>query len=334
MEKTFVQLREEVEGARSRILHLMRTLNRFFVGKEDVIEVMAVCTVAQEPLLLVGPPGTAKSDLVVKFCEAMRLGEEEYFEYMLTKFTEPSEILGPIDVNALKEGRYVRRVEGKLPTARIVFLDEIFKSNSAILNTLLTVINERKFYQDGRPQPLPLVMLFAATNTIPEYSEMEALKDRFVLRVESPSVRQEHFTELVDKGVLNEMYRTFNRRPWETECSLEDFLTVKAYLDYLMSGYATGESGEAAMQRDRLHYFPPRLFDLFRRILNALEAEELVQVSDRKVVKLYRLLRTRAFLLHGGEVREEDLLLLRYTGERVEHFPLVREKVEQMLRIG
>ena len=188
--------------------------------------------------------------------------------------------------------------------------------------------------RDGRPQPLPLVMLFAATNTIPEYSEMEALKDRFVLRVESPSVRQEHFTELVDKGVLNEMYRTFNRRPWETECSLEDFLTVKAYLDYLMSGYATGESGEAAMQRDRLHYFPPRLFDLFRRILNALEAEELVQVSDRKVVKLYRLLRTRAFLLHGGEVREEDLLLLRYTGERVEHFPLVREKVEQMLRIG
>ena len=121
---------------------------------------MLVAAVAQEPLLLVGPPGTAKSDLVLKFKDALGLADEDYFEYMLTRFTEPSEIIGPIDISQLREGRYIRREQGKLPTARLAFLDEIFKSNSAILNILLTIINERKFYQDGDaaagPPPRPV----------------------------------------------------------------------------------------------------------------------------------------------------------------------------------
>ena len=129
---------------------------------------MVVAAVAQEPLLLVGPPGTAKSDLVLKFKDALGLAEEDYFEYMLTRFTEPSEIIGPIDISQLREGRYIRREQGKLPTARLAFLDEIFKSNSAILNILLTIINEHKFYQDGVPQPVRLRVLFAATNEVPE----------------------------------------------------------------------------------------------------------------------------------------------------------------------
>jgi len=331
---TFAAVRDRVEDARSRINNLIRTVGRFFVGKGEVLEMMAVCTIAQEPLLLVGPPGTAKSDLVVKFCQAMNLAEGDYFEYMLTKFTEPSEIVGPIDIGELKEGRYIRRIGGKLPTAKIVFLDEIFKSNSAILNTLLTILNERKFYQDGRPEPVAMVMLFAATNTIPEFSEMDALRDRFVFKVESRTVKEEQFAPLVEKGVMNEMYQNFGQRPWETDCRLEDFLTVKMYLDYLLSGFATGESGDLALQRDRARYFPAPIFDLFRRMLLALESEGLVRVSDRKVVKLYRLLRTRAFLLHGGEVRVEDLRMLRYLGERETQFALVREKVEQMLRVG
>ena len=113
---------------------------------------------------------------------------------MLTRFTEPSEIIGPIDINLLREGRYVRREQGKLPTARLAFLDEIFKSNSAILNILLTIINERKFYQDGVPQPVNLRVLFAATNEVPEQTELAALKDRFPLKVESRSVQDDHFT--------------------------------------------------------------------------------------------------------------------------------------------
>src|SRR3954467_12554207 len=159
---------------------------------------MLVAAVAQEPLLIVGPPGTAKSDLVLKFKDALGMGEGDYFEYMLTRFTEPGEIVGPIDISKLREGRYIRREQGKLPTARLAFLDEIFKSNSAILNILLTIINERKFYQDGVPQPVRLQILFAATNEVPEQAELAALRDRFVFKIACQSVADDHFTQLID----------------------------------------------------------------------------------------------------------------------------------------
>src|SRR6202046_3778824 len=125
----------------------------------------------------------------------------------MTPLTEPSEIIGPIDISQLREGRYIRREQGKLPTARLGFLDEIFKSNSAILNILLTIINERKFYQDGLPTPVRLRVLFAATNEVPEQAELAALKDRFCLKAESRSVQENHFTELIDSGIEGEVYK-------------------------------------------------------------------------------------------------------------------------------
>ncbi|MDP7017757.1 MAG: AAA family ATPase, partial [Pirellulaceae bacterium] len=119
---TFAQLEQDAEQLRRR-LNLFRTsLGRFFVAKQELIDLMLVAAVAQEPLLLVGPPGTAKSDLVLKFKDALAVDDEDYFEYMLTRFTEPSEIVGPIDINQLRDGRYIRREQGKLPTARLAFL--------------------------------------------------------------------------------------------------------------------------------------------------------------------------------------------------------------------
>src|SRR5256714_4824527 len=220
---TLDELQAEAEELRGRLDRFRRSLGRFFVEKQELIDLMLVAAVAQEPLLLVGPPGTAKSDLVLKFKDALGLADEDYFEYMLTRFTEPSEIIGPIDISQLREGRYIRREQGKLPTARLAFLDEIFKSNSAILNILLTIINEKKFYQDGVPQPVRLRVLFAATNEIPEQSELAALKDRFCLKAESRSVQEHHFTELVDMGLQSEVYRGLNQKPWvEGHASLED----------------------------------------------------------------------------------------------------------------
>src|SRR5881409_1851105 len=210
----FPDLQAEAEELRKRLNRFRTSLGRFFVQKQELIDLMVVAAVAQEPLLLVGPPGTAKSDLVLKFKDALGLEEGDYFEYMLTRFTEPSEIIGPIDINLLREGRYVRREQGKLPTARLGFLDEIFKSNSAILNILLTIINERKFYQDGVPQPVRLRALFAATNEVPEQGELAALKDRFVLKAESCSVQEEHFAELIDAGLQTEVNRNLNQKPW------------------------------------------------------------------------------------------------------------------------
>ncbi len=336
---SFDELRAEIEPIRERLNTLRRRLARYFVEKQELVDLMTVCTVAQEPLLIVGPPGTAKSDLVTKFCQALGLEFGEYFEYMLTKFTEPSELIGPIDLTRLKSGAYVRKVEGKLPQARIAFLDEIFKSNSAILNTLLTIINERKFYQDGRPVPVRLQMLFAATNRVPEFEELAALRDRFVLKAESVPVKDQHMDALLEKGVDNELNRALNQRPWANLASLEDFLAMRRYLHLLMAGVGQGarrtdEDGDGAVLRDRKTYFPDEVFDLFKRILRTLERENRVTVSDRKLIKIYQLIRARALLFHGGAVRREDLSLLRYIGDRNEDFAILREKVDALLRLG
>src|SRR5436305_8262580 len=131
-EWTFEELQDEAEDLRKRLNRFRTSLGRFFVGKQDLIDLMVVAAVAQEPLLLVGPPGTAKSDLVLKFKDALGVADEDYFEFVLTRFTEPSEIIGAIDIKELREGPYLRRKEGKMTTARLVFLDEMFKSNSCI----------------------------------------------------------------------------------------------------------------------------------------------------------------------------------------------------------
>src|SRR5262249_48624631 len=188
---TFEELQQEADEIRKKLNNFRTSLGRFFIRKQDLIDLMVVAAVAQEPLLLVGPPGTAKSDLVIKFKDALGIGEGEYFQYMLTRFTEPSEIVGPTQLGKPRRGHTTRREQGKLPTAKLAFLDEIFKSNSAILNILLTIINEKKFYQDGVPQPVALRVLFAATNEIPEQAELAALKDRFCLKAESLSVQND-----------------------------------------------------------------------------------------------------------------------------------------------
>ncbi len=327
---TLEELQDEADQLRTRINRFRTSLGRFFVHKQELIDLMVVTAIAQEPLLLVGPPGTAKSDLVLKFKDALGLGEDDYFEYMLTRFTEPSEIIGPIDISQLREGRYVRREQGKLPTARLAFLDEIFKSNSAILNILLTIINERKFYQDGVPQPVRLRVLFAATNEVPEQSELAALKDRFCLKAESQSVQDAHFAELIDSGIEGEVARTFHQKPWsEGHCTLEDLLKANRYLMHLFA--RKHRSSRSQEQNDREVFFPPDVFDEFRRLVKTLQNGDKIFISDRKLVKLYKLFRIRAWLFTGGTVTRDDLRLLAYLGESHQEIELLRTKVPMLL---
>ncbi len=320
------KLQGEAQALRERLNRFRLALGRHFVDKQGLIDLMTVAAVAQEPLLLVGPPGTAKSDLVVKFKDALGLEGADYFEYLLTRFTEPSEVLGPIDINELRGGRYVRRERGKLPTARLVFLDEIFKASSAILNALLTVINERKFYQDGVPVPVRLKILFAATNEVPEHSELGALKDRFVLKAACRSVQETHFLELIDAGVEGMTARDLNTKPWaEGHASLADLLKAHRYLTLLMARQD---------KKDRELFFRDEVMREFRRVVRTLTREDEVFVSDRKLIKLYRLLRTRAWIVHGGAVEREDLQLLSYLGESREEIDLLEEKVPRLLGLS
>jgi MoxR-like ATPase len=336
LDLSYEALQKEAPALRERINRFRTALSGYFVGKGHIIDLMTVCAVAQEPLLLVGPPGTAKSDLIIKFRAALGTRAEDTFEYMLTRFTEPSEVFGPIDIKQLRDGRYLRRASGKLPTASLVFLDEIFKANSAILNALLTVINEKKFYQDGQPVPVRLKVLFAATNDLPEQAELAALKDRFCLKIACRSVQERHFVELVDAGLAAQTQRDLNQRPWaEGHASLDDLLKAHRYLTLQMANpqQADRPDGDGPVT-DRHRYFPDELLAEFRRVLKTLVREDRVFISDRKVVKLYKLLRAHAWITHGGRVERADLKLLSYLGETREEVDLLEEKVPRLLGLA
>jgi MoxR-like ATPase len=333
MNASYDELAREANTLRERINRFRVGLGRFFVAKQPLIDLMCVAAVAQEPLLLVGPPGTAKSDLVLKFKDALTIPDGEYFEYLLTRFTEPSEVFGPIDIAELRAGRYLRRDRGKLPTARLVFLDEIFKANSAILNSLLTVINERKFYQDGQPVPVKLRILFAATNELPENVELAALKDRFCLKAACRSVQDEHFVELIDAGLDAYTHRELNQRPWvEGHATLTDFVRAHRLLAHVLAQKTVDAGGNSL--RDRDLYFSDDLLRELRRVIKTLVREDGVFVSDRKVVKLYRLLRTHAWITHGGAVERSDLRLLAYLGETRDEIDLLEAKVPRLLGLN
>ncbi len=148
----------------SRLARLAHALEDRFLGKDEIVRLLLIATIAGEHAVLVGPPGTAKSALIRTFA---RLMQARYFEYLLTRFTEPNEIFGPVDIAAFRDGRYERRTEGMLPDAEIVFLDEVFKSNSAILNSLLTLLNERRYTSGGKVIRCPLLSAFGASNEVP-----------------------------------------------------------------------------------------------------------------------------------------------------------------------
>src|SRR5436309_14532335 len=186
-EQTVAVLRERV----------VEPLKRRFVGRDEVIDLIALAVVAGEHLFLLGPPGTAKSALVRQFATAVH---GRYFEYLLTRFSEPNEVFGPIDLVRLREGTVATVTAGMLPEAEFVFLDELFNANSAILNNLLSVLNERVYRRGAKVHALPLLSLFSASNHLPEDEALRALFDRFLLRCHVKNLKAEVMPQLLRAG--------------------------------------------------------------------------------------------------------------------------------------
>jgi len=163
---------------------LLRTvreeLGQMFLERDELIDGALVALLAAQHVLVIGPPGTAKSMLADEVCR--RLGGARYFQWLLTRFTTPEELFGAVSLKALEADDYRRLTTHKLPEAHIAFLDEIFKASSSILNTILTLMNERRFHNGREVAEVPLLTLFAASNELPEDDELLALHDRFLLR--------------------------------------------------------------------------------------------------------------------------------------------------------
>src|SRR3954452_13625473 len=183
-----------VERLRSEVIDPLKSR---FIGRDEVIDLIALAVVAGEHLFLHGPPGTAKSALIHEFSTAVR---GHFFEYLLTRFSEPNEVFGPIDLARLREGTVATVTTGMLPEAEFVFLDELFHANSAILNNLLTVLNERTYRRGAEVHRLPLISLFAASNQLPEDEALRALFDRFLLRCHIDNLKREAMPRLLAAG--------------------------------------------------------------------------------------------------------------------------------------
>ncbi len=274
-----------------RLAAVARTLEGTFLGKSETVRLMLIATVAGEHMLLVGPPGTAKSALVRLFS---RLVDARYFEYLLTRFTEPNEIFGPLDIQAFRSGQYQRRMDGMLPQAEIVFLDEVFKASSAILNSLLGVLNERLYTVGGTVVKVPLLSAFGASNEVPNDEELSAVFDRFLLRVRSDNLDSYHFQDLLLRGLAHEAAKIAgDYEKIAPELRATDVRAIHA-------GFAA-----------RMRAIPEGFLAQYKGLVFQLRAEG-VSLSDRRAVKLLKLFAASAFLDGRSQPDASDFFLLRH----------------------
>lgn len=296
---------DALESVRLFRSEVIEPLSARFAGREELIELIALALSASENLLIVGPPGTAKSRVVSELASRIT---GRYFEYLLTRFTEPSEVFGPVDLKELREGRMVTRTEGMLPEAEIAFLDEVFHAGSAILNSLLGIINDGVFRRGIEVRRTGLISIIGATNRIPEDPALRALEDRFTLRVEVRSMEPEHIPELLERG-------------W----SLEGERLRKA------EGTVRSRFGTEHLRRIHAALAAVDLRPVRERIAKSVRRIRAAGVflSDRRAVKLQALVAASAALCGRSEALPSDLWPVRYLWEAPEDASLLEEIVEE-----
>ena len=280
-------------------------MNRGIYEKETEISLSLLAALAGESVILLGPPGVAKSMVARQLKTAFK--DARSFEYLMSRFSTPDEIFGPVSIQKLKTSdTYERAVDDYLPTADVVFLDEIWKAGPAIQNTLLTVINEKIFRNGNREMHLPIKLLVAASNELPDKGEgLEALWDRFVIRIESRPIKLEkNFRAMLLEA--NEMKSAERKVKNQTDLFAGDAesasITPEEYAEWTHQISGIGVSEEVL-----------DVISSIRKSLRAVNVDEATErrniyVSDRRWKNIVRLLRTSAFMQDREEVAICDLL--------------------------
>lgn len=289
-----------------RFKQLLGEMNRGIYEKETEISLSLLAALAGESIILLGPPGVAKSMVARQLKTAFR--DAQSFEYLMSRFSTPDEIFGPVSIQKLKTSdTYERAVEGYLPTADVVFLDEIWKAGPAIQNTLLTVINEKIFRNGNREMHLPLKLLVAASNELPAKGEgLEALWDRFVIRIESRPIKLEkNFRSMLLDSHADFLGSTgeLGHADFADNADFSDLkITAEEYAEWAEKICKIGVKEEVL-----------DAISAIRKALRAVNVDEAAErrniyVSDRRWKNIVRLLRTSAFMQDREEVDICDLL--------------------------
>ncbi len=289
--------------ATDKLNTVLKHIKETFVGKNEIIDLLGIGLLAKENAFLLGPPGTAKSAIIRSLSNGIEDGKN--FEYLLTRFTEPNEIFGPFDIRKLKEGELITNTEGMMPEASMVFLDEIFNANSAILNSLLMALNEKIFRRGKETKKLPALMFVGASNVLPEDESLNALLDRFLIRIKCDYVEPDLLHQVLIAGWKLEGETTKEVptiladeiRELQLLCRKVDLTGIrKEYVDIIHSLRNTG-----------------------------------IKVSDRRAVKLQNLIAASALMCGRSEAIVSDFWVLKYIWDNEEQIEILEGIINKII---
>lgn len=276
---------------KERLTKIIKYLNTDIHERDEEIKVLLLASLSGQNTFLLGPPGTAKSLLSRRLSTIFKSGA--YYEYLMHRFSSPEDIFGPISISELKKDNYIRRVDGFLPTSDFVFLDEIWKSSPAILNTLLTIINEKKFRNGNSIENVPLKFLISASNEVPPDNHgLEALYDRFLIRLYvEPLKKKDNIQNLLQSRATKET----TNLPEELLITNNEWETWKENINEVLISNETF-----------------KIIHKIRSDIEKIKDELNIYISDRRWQKAAFFLKASAFFCDRKETSIIDTLLLKH----------------------